>query len=49
MIIMLCYIYYDKVGVNMKNKKGFTLIEILAVVIVLGILLIVAVPTRSLE
>jgi len=28
----------------MKNKKGFTLIELLAVIIILGILLIIAVP-----
>ena len=31
----------------MKNKKGFTLIEILAVIIILGILLIIAVPSIS--
>ena len=29
----------------MKNKKGYTLIEIVATVIILGILLIIAVPT----
>lgn len=28
----------------MKNKKGFTLIELLAVIIILGVLLLVAVP-----
>ena len=28
----------------MKNKKGFTLIELLAVIIILGILMIIAVP-----
>lgn len=31
----------------MKNNKGFTLIEILAVIIILGILLIIAVPAVS--
>ena len=29
----------------MKNKKGFTLIELLAVIIILGILMIIAVPS----
>ncbi len=29
----------------MKNKKGFTLIELLAVIIILGILLIIAIPS----
>ena len=28
----------------MKNKKGFTLIELLAVIIILGILMIIAIP-----
>ena len=28
----------------MKNKKGFTLVELLAVIVILGILLLVAVP-----
>ena len=28
----------------MKNKKGFTLIELLAVIIILGVLMIIAVP-----
>jgi len=32
------------VGEIMKNKKGFTLIELLAVIIILGILMIIAVP-----
>ena len=31
----------------MKNKKGFTLIELVAVIIVLGVLLIIAIPTIS--
>ena len=29
----------------MKNKKGFTLIELLAVIIILGILMIIAIPS----
>lgn len=28
----------------MKNKKGFTLVELLAVIVILGVLLLVAVP-----
>lgn len=31
----------------MKNKKGFTLVELLAVIIILGVLLIIAVPKVS--
>ncbi len=31
----------------MKNRKGFTLIEILATIVILGILLIIAVPSAS--
>ena len=31
----------------MKNKKGFTLVELLAVIVILGILLVVAVPAVS--
>ena len=30
-----------------KDKKGFTLIELLAVIIILGVLLLIAVPTIS--
>ena len=29
----------------MKNRKGFTLIELLAVIIILGILMIIAIPS----
>ena len=32
---------------RMKNKKGFTLIELLAVIIILGVLLLIAVPSIS--
>ena len=28
----------------MKNKKGFTLVELLAVIVILGVLLMIAVP-----
>ena len=28
----------------MRNKRGFTLVELLAVIVILGIILIVAVP-----
>ena len=31
----------------MKNEKGFTLIELLAVVIILGVLMIIAIPSVS--
>lgn len=31
----------------MKNKKGFTLIEIMAVVVILGIIMLIAVPSVS--
>ena len=30
---------------DMKNNKGFTLIELLAVIIILGILMIIAIPS----
>ena len=32
---------------SIKNKKGFTLIELLAVIIILGVLLLIAVPSIS--
>ena len=28
----------------MKNKKGFTLVELLAVIVILGVILLIAVP-----
>ena len=31
----------------MKNNKGFTLIELLAVITIMGILMMVAIPTVS--
>lgn len=31
----------------MKNKKGFTLVELLAVIVILGVLLLIAVPAVS--
>ncbi len=36
---------------NIKNKKGFTLIELLAVIVIMGILLMIAIPamTRYME
>ena len=35
----------------MKNNKGFTLVELLAVIVIMGILMIVAIPavTRTIE
>ena len=32
----------------MKNKKGFTLVELLAVIVILGVLLMIAVPAVQL-
>lgn len=29
---------------EMKNKKGFTLVELLAVIVILAIILVIAVP-----
>lgn len=31
-----------KIGDNMKNKKGFTLVELLAVIVILGIIMTIA-------
>ena len=36
--------YYNKIGDDMKNKKGFTLVELLAVIAILAILVIIALP-----
>ena len=36
--------YYNKIGDDMKNKKGFTLVELLAVIAILAILVIIAIP-----
>ena len=36
--------YYNKIGDAMKNKKGFTLVELLAVIAILAILVIIALP-----
>lgn len=37
-IILLRY------GDNMKNKKGFTLVELLAVIVILGVIMTIAIP-----
>ena len=44
---MIKFNYNRKERVNfiMKNKKGFTLIELLAVIIILGVLMLVAIPS----
>ena len=31
----------------MKNKKGFTLIELISVIIIIGVVLVIAVPAIS--
>lgn len=31
----------------MKNKKGFTLVEVLVVVVILGLILLIAIPSVS--
>ena len=36
-----------KLNLKLKNSKGFTLIELLAVIIILGVLLLIAVPSVS--
>ena len=33
------------IGDDMKNKKGFTLIELLAVIIILGVIMLIAIPS----
>lgn len=38
------YICYNKIGDNMKNKDGFTLVELLAVIAILALLVILALP-----
>ena len=40
-----CIIVVDKVGVVWKIKKGFTLVELLATITILGILLGIAIPS----
>ena len=37
-------VLYSIIGDNMKNKKGFTLVELLAVIAILAILVIIALP-----
>ena len=37
-------VYYNIIGDDMKNKNGFTLVELLAVIAILAILVIIALP-----
>ena len=37
----MCYNYN---GDNMKNKKGFTLVELLAIIVILAVIMVIAVP-----
>lgn len=40
------YVFFNKkIGVNMRNNKGFTLVELLAVIIILGLLMVIATPS----
>lgn len=41
---IICYYY---IGDTMKDKRGFTLVELLAVIIILAILMLVAIPSVS--
>ena len=43
-MLFFCYNYF-KIGDSMKNNKGFTLVELLAVVALIGVLTVVAVST----
>ena len=40
----ICYNIYEKYGDYMNSKKGFTLVELLAVIAILAILIIVVLP-----
>jgi len=49
MVLDVCYFNYrigeKKMNERIKKKNGFTLIELLAVIIILGILMIIAIPS----
>lgn len=46
-MVMVLINYIQFVGDNMKNNKGFTLVEVLAVLIIISLLLLVAIPNVS--
>lgn len=44
MLVKCCFFVYNNNGDDMLNKKGFTLVELLAVIVVLTVLILMAVP-----
>ena len=44
MLGFIVYFRHDRKGEKMKKKNGFTLVELLAVIVILAIILVIAVP-----
>ena len=47
MLGFIVYFRHDRKGEKMKKKNGFTLVELLAVIVILAIILVIAVPKIS--